>query len=117
MSEIVRVKKADVQRLENKRYSVRDRVIPMVHLHELLNLPGSNEDELELLIIYLGDENTKMALAVDSVLRQQDILVKSLNDTVWNQGWSGATILGDGQVVLVLDVAHCEARQEHLSVS
>ena len=84
---------------------VRDHVIPMVHLHQLLNLPDSNEDELELLIIYLGDENTKMGLVVDSVLRQQDILVKSLNGVLSGiKGISGATILSDGQVVLVLDV-------------
>lgn len=106
VSEIVRVKKSDVQKLgKTDAIVVRDRVIPMMHLHKLLRLPDSDEAELELLIIYLGDENTKMALAVDSVLRQQDILVKSLNDALSGlKGISGATILGDGQVVLVLDV-------------
>jgi Chemotaxis protein histidine kinase and related kinases len=106
VSEIVRVKKSDVQKLgKAEAIVVRDHVIPMMHLHKLLHLPESDEEELELLIIYLGDENTKMALAVDSVLRQQDILVKSLNDALSGiKGVSGATILGDGQVVLVLDV-------------
>ena len=106
VSEIVRVKKNDVKALgKTDAIIVRDHVIPMVHLHQLLNLPDSNEDELELLIIYLGDENTKMGLVVDSVLRQQDILVKSLNGVLSGiKGISGATILSDGQVVLVLDV-------------
>jgi two-component system chemotaxis sensor kinase CheA len=106
VSEIVRVKKANVQKLgRTEAIVVRDHVIPMMHLHKLLHLPDSDEEELELLIIYLGDEHTKMALAVDSVLRQQDILVKSLNDALSGiKGVSGATILGDGQVVLVLDV-------------
>ena len=106
VSEIVRVKKTDVKSLgKTNAIIVRDRVIPMVHLHQLLSLPDSNEDELELLITYLGDENTKMGIVVDSVLRQQDILVKSLNETFAGlKGISGATILGDGQVVLVLDV-------------
>jgi two-component system chemotaxis sensor kinase CheA len=106
VSEIVRVKKSDVQKLgKTNAIVVREHVIPMMHLHQMLNLPGSDEEELELLIIYLGDENSKMALAVDSVLRQQDILVKSLNDALSGiKGVSGATILGDGQVVLVLDV-------------
>ena len=54
----------------------------MVHLHELLRLPDSNEDEFELLIIYFGDGSKKVGLVVDSVLRQQDILVKSLNETL-----------------------------------
>jgi len=106
VSEIVRIKKCNVQKLgRTEAIVVRDHVIPMMHLHKLLHLPDSDEEELELLIIYLGDENTKMALAVDSVLRQQDILVKSLNDALSGiKGVSGATILGDGQVVLVLDV-------------
>jgi two-component system chemotaxis sensor kinase CheA len=107
VSEIVRVKKSEVQKLgKTEAIVVRDHVIPMMHLHKMLHLPESDEEELELLIIYLGDEHTKMALAVDSVLRQQDILVKSLNDALSGiKGVSGATILGDGQVVLVLDVA------------
>ncbi len=106
VSEIVRVKRSDVKSLgKTNAILVRDRVIPMVHLHQLLSLPDSNEEELELLITYLGDENTKMGLVVDSVLRQQDILVKSLTETFAGlKGISGATILGDGQVVLVLDV-------------
>lgn len=107
VSEIVKVKKADVKSLgKTNAILVRDKVIPMLHLHKLLNLPESDEEEYELLIIYLGDENTKVGLVVDSVLRQQDILVKSLNETFAKiKGISGATILGDGQVVLVLDVA------------
>lgn len=106
VSEIVRVKQEEVRSLgKSKAILLRDHVIPMIHLHELLGIPGSNEEEFELLIIYLGDENTKMGLVVDSVLRQQDILVKTLSETLAGiKGISGATILGDGQVVLVLDV-------------
>ena len=115
VSEIVRVKKSEVQKLgKTEAIVVRDRVIPMVHLHRLLNLPESDEEELEVLIIYLGDENSKMALAVDSVLRQQDILVKSLSDALSGiKGISGATILGDGQVVLVLDVSQFVKRNRN----
>jgi two-component system chemotaxis sensor kinase CheA len=107
VSEIVRVKRSEVQKLaKTDAILVRNHVIPMVHLHQMLNLQGMDEEDMEVLIIYLGDENTKMALTVDSVLRQQDILVKSLNDSLSGiKGVSGATILGDGQVVLVLDVA------------
>ena len=106
VSEIVRVNKSDVKSLgQTNAIIVRDRVVPMVHLHELLKLPDSKETELELLIVYLGDENTKIGLVVDSVVQQQDILVKSLNGACSGiKGISGATILGDGQVVLVLDV-------------
>jgi two-component system chemotaxis sensor kinase CheA len=106
VSEIVKAKKSDIKLLgRTDAIVVRGKVIPVVHLHTLLGLEGSNEEEFELLITHLGDEKTKFGLVVDSVLRQQDILVKPLSETLKGlKGVSGATILGDGQVVLVLDV-------------
>lgn len=107
VSEVVRITKDEVKSLgKTSAILIRNRAIPIVHLHQLLGLPDSLENELELLIVYLGDENTKLGIVVDSVLRQQDILVKSLSGACAGiKGISGATILGDGQVVLVLDVA------------
>ena len=106
VSEIVKANKGDIKMLgRTDAIVVRGKVVPVVHLHRLLGLEGSNEEEFELLITHLGDEKTKLALVVDSVLRQQDILVKPISDTLKGiKGISGATILGDGQVVLVLDV-------------
>jgi two-component system chemotaxis sensor kinase CheA len=106
VSEIVKANKGDIKMLgQTDAIVVRGKVVPVVHLHRLLGLEGSNEEEFELLITHLGDEKTKLALVVDSVLRQQDILVKPISDTLKGiKGISGATILGDGQVVLVLDV-------------
>jgi two-component system chemotaxis sensor kinase CheA len=106
VSEIVKAKKSDIKLLgRTDAIVVRGKVIPVIHLHKLLGLEGSNEEEFELLITYLGDEKTKLGLVVDSVLSQQDILVKPVSETLKGlKGISGATILGDGQVVLVLDV-------------
>ena len=106
VSEIVRANKSDIKLLgRTDAIVIRGKVIPVVHLHKLLGLEGSNEEEFELLITHLGDEKTKLGLVVDSVLRQQDILVKPISETLKGlKGVSGATILGDGQVVLVLDV-------------
>jgi two-component system chemotaxis sensor kinase CheA len=109
VSEIVKAKKSDIKLLgRTDAIVVRGKVIPVIHLHKLLGLEGSNEEEFELLITHLGDEKTRLGLVVDSVLNQQDILVKPLSDTLKGlKGISGATILGDGQVVLVLDVGQC----------
>jgi two-component system, chemotaxis family, sensor kinase CheA len=106
VSEIVQAHSGDVKSLgKSDAIVVRDRVIPLVHLHSLLGIKAQEEENPELLITYLGDESTKVGLAVDSVLRQQDILVKPLNGVLKGiRGISGATILGDGQVVLVIDV-------------
>jgi len=109
VSEIIRAKKSDIKLLgRTDAIVVRGKVIPVVHLHNLLGLEGSNEEEFELLITHLDDEKTKLGLVVDSVLSQQDIMVKPLSETLKGlRGISGATILGDGQVVLVLDVGQC----------
>ncbi|MGD6934909.1 MAG: chemotaxis protein CheW [Candidatus Bathyarchaeia archaeon] len=106
VSEIVKSRKSQVKSLgQTDAIVVRNHVIPVVHLHKMLGLDGPDEEDLELLITYLGDEDTKLGVVVDSVLRQQDILVKSMSETLSGiKGISGATILGDGQVVLVLDV-------------
>jgi two-component system chemotaxis sensor kinase CheA len=106
VSEIVKSRKNQVQSLgKANAIVVRNHVIPVVHLHKMLELEGPDEEDLELLITYLGDEDSKLGVVVDSVLRQQDILVKSMSETLSGiKGISGATILGDGQVVLVLDV-------------
>ncbi len=108
VSEIVRAKRGDIKSLgRRKAIIVREKAIPVVHLHKLLGFPGEEEeDDFELLISYIGDEETKLGIVVDSVVRQQDILIKTLSDALSGvKGISGATILGDGQVVLVLDVA------------
>ena len=106
VSEIVKANRSDIKVLgRTDAIVVRGKVVPVVHLHKLLGLEGSNEEEFELLITHLGDEKTKLGLVVDSVLRQQDILVKPVSETLKGvKGISGATILGDGQVILVLDV-------------
>jgi two-component system, chemotaxis family, sensor kinase CheA len=116
VSEIVKARKSEVKSLgKTNAIVVRDRVIPVVHLHKLLGIEGEDEEDLELLITYLGDENTKVGLVVDSVLRQQDILVKNLNEALSGiKGISGATILGDGQVVLVLDVGQFVNQSKHV---
>ncbi len=106
VSEIVKANRSDIKVLgRTDAIVVRGKVVPVVHLHKLLGLEGSEEEEFELLITHLGDEKTQLGLVVDSVLRQQDILVKPISEALKGvRGISGATILGDGQVVLVLDV-------------
>jgi two-component system chemotaxis sensor kinase CheA len=107
VSEIVNVDRTSVKSLGNfEAINIRGHVVPLFHLHDLLNLKDDEEAEkLEVLITYLGDEDKKLGLIVDSVERQQEILIKSLSEDISKiRGITGATILGDGQVVLVLDV-------------
>ncbi|WP_126426411.1 chemotaxis protein CheA [Brevibacillus marinus] len=83
----------------------RGRVVPLVSLKDIFQIPDNGEEkteEIEVVIVRKGD---KMAgLIVDSFIGQQEIVLKSLGKYLVNVfAISGATILGDGQVALIID--------------
>ncbi|MGG3882934.1 chemotaxis protein CheW [Brevibacillus panacihumi] len=83
----------------------RGRVVPLVSLEEIFQVPSNQEetnDEVAVVIVRKGE---KMAgLVVDSFIGQQEIVLKSLGKYLVNVfAISGATILGDGQVALIID--------------
>lgn len=87
-------------------YKLRDEYIPILRLYALFGImPGTTRLDEGLLVIVEGD-GQKIGLFVDELLSQQQIVIKNL-DTNYRQiqGISGATILGDGSVALILDVA------------
>lgn len=81
----------------------RDRVIPFVRLHHHLGLPiDTNKKKISVLIVKKGAQ--LIALTVDSLLGQQEIVIKPLGDYFKSvRGFTGATILGDGNVSLILE--------------
>ncbi|TKI54980.1 chemotaxis protein CheA [Brevibacillus antibioticus] len=83
----------------------RGRVVPLVSLQDIFQVPNNGEtmeDEVAVVIVRKGE---KMAgLVVDSFIGQQEIVLKSLGKYLVNVfAISGATILGDGQVALIID--------------
>ncbi|SOB57871.1 CheA signal transduction histidine kinase [Pseudodesulfovibrio profundus] len=102
--------KIDVDKLSdvNKRKAVtlRGEVLGVVELSELLGLP-QKEDEREVLpMVVIQDNDRRLGLVVDRLLERQEIVIKPLGQYLNNfnlQGLSGATIMGDGSVVLILD--------------
>ncbi len=87
-------------------YKLREEYIPVLRLYNLFEIePGTTRLDEGLLVIVEGD-GQKIGLFVDELLSQQQIVIKNL-DTNYRQvqGVSGATILGDGSVALILDVA------------
>ncbi len=99
------VKKTDILKSHNQDViDFRGKIIPLVYLHSILSIPVTREEEefLSLVIVRNGD---KMAgLVVNSFIGQQEIVLKSLGNYLNSVfALSGATILGDGQVALILD--------------
>jgi two-component system chemotaxis sensor kinase CheA len=81
---------------------VRGEYLPMVHLGNHFGMGGA--DKPEITVIVEGD-GQKLALEVDALIGQQQVVVKSLETNYRRiDGISGATILGDGRVALILDV-------------
>ena len=99
------VKKEDIMHAHNKKViDFRGKVVPLVFLKDIFEVPQTvdGDEYYSLVIVRKGD---KMAgLVVDSFIGQQEVVLKSLGDYLSGVfAISGATILGDGQVALILD--------------
>lgn len=96
---------ADIKYVRGKEViNLRDNVIPIIRLNEILDVEKTEETQnLIVVIIQKGDK--KAGLVVDQLIGQQEIVIKSLGKHLNNNKLlSGATILGDGEVALILDV-------------
>lgn len=83
----------------------RGRVVPLVSLQEIFQIPDNGADKDDEVAVVIVRKGEKMAgLVVDSFIGQQEIVLKSLGKYLVNVfAISGATILGDGQVALIID--------------
>jgi two-component system chemotaxis sensor kinase CheA len=84
---------------------VRDRIVPLTHLGELFRLSGPERSSRYVVVLGRGEK--RMGLVVDRLRGQQEVVIKGLDSVVSGQAFAlaGATIMGDGRVVLILDVA------------
>ncbi len=112
VQETLRVDSTMIGRVSNRPVlTLRGTTMAMLWLDEVLGMQGAEhtEDERPYVIVVKASDSDKdrpVALAVDELVDQQEVVVKSLSGFLGRaQGISGASILGDGQVVLILDVA------------
>ncbi|MGI6394416.1 MAG: chemotaxis protein CheA [bacterium] len=83
----------------------RDEFIPLIRLYELFDFPTEITNPLNGFILILDGHNRKIALMVDDIVGQQQVVIKSLEKNYRQvPGISGATVLGDGRISLILDV-------------
>ncbi len=106
----------DTQKVQDQEViKLRDQLVPLIDLHQVLNVDISQNNELKggngdleenerfAIIVKKGDK--KAGLIVDELLGQQEVVIKSLGSFLADvKGFTGATILGDGRVALILDV-------------
>jgi len=84
---------------------VRGEYLPMISLHQVFNIKPKITDPTEGILVLLETEGKKVALFVDELVGQHQVVIKSL-ETNYRKvvGVSGATIMGDGRVAMIMDV-------------
>ncbi len=84
---------------------LRGEVVPVLRLHQALNIASDFANEDMGLVVIVEDQGRRLALKVDELLGQQQVVIKNLETNFRKvPGVAGATILGDGRVALILDV-------------
>ncbi len=104
MSETLIIADRDIQTVEGKEVCfLRGEMLPIVRVSKFLNLPGDDSERSFAVVVGFGER--RVALLVDELFGQQEIVIKSLGDYLKKlRGFAGAAETGRHEVVLVLDV-------------
>ena len=96
---------SDVKLVQAKEViQLRDLVIPLIRLNEILDIPSKKDPEENLVVVVVKKGDKLAGLVVDELIGQQEIVIKSLGKYISKcKIISGATVLGDGEVALILD--------------
>lgn len=100
-----RVKPNDISTIDNYEVlNVRNEVISVLRLSRLFNIRENTDKDYNFVVI-VGSEEKKIGIMVDSLIGEEDVVIKPLRDQFTNSpGIAGATVLGDGSVSLIIDV-------------
>ncbi len=103
--ESIKIPAVELHRVDGKEVvQLRGSVVPVKRLSQILDLPAEEQDHYYMVV--LGRAEKRVGLIVDRLRGQQEIVIKALDEYLGDTfGVSGATILGDGSVVLIVDTA------------
>ncbi len=99
---------------------VRGEYLPLVALHEVFNVADAKQEPTQGIVTIMQTEGRRFAMLIDELVGQQQVVVKNLETNYRKvHGISAATILGDGSVALIVDVAalNRESRNAHGAMS
>ena len=102
----INIEPTDIQTVQNTEVIVlRGEIIPIIRMEEALQVPHTKDsDELFVVVVHAGE--AKAGIVVDNLIGQQEIVIKTLGNLFAGlKLFGGATVLGDGKVALILDVA------------
>jgi len=101
-----RIKPTEIKMIDNYEvFNIRNDVISLLRLNRLFGIKTSEQREYHFVVV-VGTAEKKMGLMVDSLIGEEDVVIKPLRDQFTNSpGIAGASILGDGSVSLIIDVS------------
>ena len=97
---------SDVEYVQNKEViNLRGSVVPLIHLDQVLDVEPTEQKPESLTVVIVKKGDKLAGLIVDNLIGQLEIVIKSIGKYINNSKLiSGATILGDGEIALILDV-------------
>lgn len=115
VSEIIKLKTYDVFTVQekNKVIRLRDHIVPLVQLSTLLDHSSSGTNQNDQYIVIVNHNNHLTGILVDELFGEREVVIKPLNSDYKSSTYiSGASILGDGRVILILDLSALSFAQE-----
>jgi two-component system chemotaxis sensor kinase CheA len=104
--ESLRIKPEEIKMIDNYEvFNIRNDVISLLRLNRLFGIKTEEQTDFHFIVI-VGTAEKKMGFMVDSLIGEEDVVIKPLRDQFTNSpGIAGASILGDGSVSLIIDVS------------
>ena len=104
--ESLRIKPDEIKKIDNYEvFNIRNDVISLLRLNRLFGIKTEEQTDYNFIVI-VGTAEKKMGFMVDSLIGEEDVVIKPLRDQFTNSpGIAGASILGDGSVSLIIDVS------------
>ena len=115
VTESLKVNMEDVSTIEGRMAtSVREHIVPLVRLDEVLGLPSARDEEAKaqkaMLVVIVTSLDRRVGFIVDEIVREEEVFIKSLGKHLGKvKNVSGATIIATGEVVVVLDIEDLRA--------
>ena len=125
IEETLRIKRSDSTIIEGTEVIyLRGKTLPIIHLSALFSTNNNSVDNENLFVVVVNTGTQKLGLVVDELLGQEEVVIKPLVDYLRDKsGFSGATIIGDGSISLILDIyeiaqmtSHQQIRRQHALV-
>jgi len=102
----IKIKRSEIKTIQGKEViNYRDKIIPLVYLRKILKVPKKREID-KCVVVLVEKSGKEVGLVLDAIISQEEVVIKNLDYKLLKntKGFAGATILGDGKVVLILDL-------------